>query len=506
MSGTVVIAGAGPTGLMLAGELGLAGIDTIVVERAAERGDQSRALGLHARALEALDLRGLGDRIREGDPMPWPRTHFAFHWLDVAKLDEREYIVVVPQVRTEQVLAEHAVGLGVDIRRGTEVVGVEQDDAGVTVTVRSAAGEETIRADYLVGCDGGNSAVARLAGFDFRGDGKTYYGLWGDVEVAEGEQFDAGLHPTGLFGAIPIGPGLVRVMTTEFDRPGVPDDEPAGPEELRESIRRITGKEAELGAVHGRLHRFDNATRQAEHYRRGRVLLAGDAAHAHFPSGAQGLNTGIQDALNLGWKLAAQLRGGAPAGLLDSYHAERHPVGRRACLNAEAQVALMYPLDRVSPLRELFGGLLGFTSVTRHLNDMVTGINTVYPMEYEGQRGPEGKDSATAADPLLGRRVPELALKAADGEQIDVARTLHKGRGVVLELSQGEPRLGGLSGWADRVDVVRAEQIGGATASVLLIRPDGYVAWAGSADAAGEAAGGLHGALTTWFGEPGTVA
>ncbi|MFB6980062.1 FAD-dependent monooxygenase [Streptomyces scopuliridis] len=502
MSGTVIVAGAGPAGLMLAGELGLAGIETIVVERAAERDGQSRALGLHARALEALDLRGPGDTIRAGDPMPWPRTHFAFHWLDVAKLDEREYIVVVPQARTEQVLAEHAVGLGVDIRRGQEVVGVEQDDSGVTVTVRSAAGEETIRADFLVGCDGGNSAVARLAGFDFRGDGKTYYGLWGDVEVPDGEQFDAGLHPTGLFGAIPIGPGLVRIMTTEFDRPSVPDEEPATLEELRASIRKITGKEVKLGEVRGRLHRFDNATKQAEQYRLGRVLLAGDAAHAHFPSGAQGLNTGIQDALNLGWKLAAHLRGGAPAGLLDTYHDERHPVGRRACLNAEAQVALMYPLDRVAPLRELFGGLVGFTSVTRHLNDMVTGINTVYPMEYAGQRTTEGEDPAIPVSPLLGRPVPDLKLTTADGERIGVARTLHAGRGVLLDLSQGAARPGEWHGWADRIDVVSAEAAGQVAESVLLIRPDGYVAWAGPADAAGAAQGGLRAALTTWFGEP----
>ncbi|UGQ12409.1 FAD-dependent monooxygenase [Yinghuangia sp. ASG 101] len=496
MSPTVVIAGAGPTGLMLAHELALAGVRTVVLERSVRTGG-SRALGFHARSLEAFDLRGLGDPIRAENPMPWPRTHFAFLWLDVEALDSREFILVHPQEKVEAQLAARGAELGVDLRRGHEVVSLAQTSDAVTVGVRGPDGTYELSADYLVGCDGGRGPVAGLAGFTFTGAQERHYGIMGDVEVVEGQEFAAGVYPGGLFGAIPLGPNILRLMTTEFGVEPPDDAEPVTSEELRASVRRVAGADIKFASEPTWLHRFDNATRQAEHYRVGRVLLAGDAAHPHFPSGAQGVNLGIQDAMNLGWKLAAVADGRAPEGLLDTYHAERHPVGRRACLNAEAQASLYHPIDRMGALRDFLGEMVALPSVARHLNDMVTGLDTRYD-DILGDGDPDDHH------PLLGRLIADAELTpVATGTSTAtrITHTLHAGRGVLLDLT------GGTSGtaaeaarhWTDRVNIVEAHPIPDIDASALLLRPDGYVAWASTTP---DTPNGLANALTTWFGTP----
>lgn len=500
MSPSVVIVGAGPTGLMLAHELALAGVRSVVLERSVETGG-SRALGFHARSLEAFDLRGLGDAIRAENPMPWPRTHFAFLWLDVEALDKREFILVHPQAKVEAQLAARGAELGVDLRRGHALVSLARTDDGVTAEVRGPDGVYELSADYLVGCDGGRGPVAGLAGFTFAGTQERHYGIMGDVEVVEGQEFAAGVYPDGLFGAIPLGPNVLRLMTTEFGVAPPDDAEPVTADELRASVRRVTGTDIKFASEPTWLHRFDNATRQAEQYRIGRVLLAGDAAHPHFPSGAQGVNLGIQDAMNLGWKLAAVATGRAPDALLDTYHAERHPVGRRACLNAEAQASLYHPIDRMGALRDFLGEMVALPRVARHLNDMVTGLDTRYAAIL-GDGDPDDHH------PLLGRLIADAELTLVAGEISDatrIAHTLHAGHGVLLDLTggTGEAPAETARPWAGRVDVVRALPVPGIDAAALLLRPDGYVAWVG---ADGDTSDGLTEALTAWFGTPAAVA
>lgn len=492
MTETVVIAGGGPTGLMLAAELGLAGVRAVLIERYAQPNDYSRSLTLHARTVEVLEQRGL-DRFSQFPRVP--SYNFGLVELQDYVPDPDLLPLFVPQRAVEQLLEERATELGADIRRGEEVVGFTEDDTGVEVTVRRPGGDEyQVRGAYLVGADGGRSLVRKLAGIGFPGTGSTTDGLTADVYSPP--EVQAFVHPTicqaGMYAAIPLSPTQHRVTAFEF---GVERDH-RGAEptvaEFQEKWRTCSGADLDLLAIGEVRHlsRVGNATRLAETYRKGRVFLAGDACHIHLPISGQGLNTGVQDALNLGWKLAADLNGWAPEGLLDSYHAERHPVGRQLCWSTSAQDGLLYPLDVVEPLREIFAELVRLPHVTEHIMSVLSGLGLRYTMTAGSQAGP--------VHPLQGGRAPQAKLAAPDGE-ITLSGTLHDGHGVLLVLDDRELPEDVVSGRAGRVDVIRASAGPEIDAGVLLVRPDGYVAHAAlpGADPQHE---DLRLALNTWFG------
>ncbi len=477
----VVIAGGGPTGLMLACELRLAGIEVVVLDRLAGRTGESRAGGLHPRSLEVLDQRGLAGRfLAAGRPMQ--AGHFSGVRLDFTALATRyPYTLNLLQARVEALLEARAAELGVYVRWSSEVVGLHQDAQGVEALLRGELGESRLRAAYVVGCDGGRSAVRKLAGIEFPGTPATMTALLGDVELAApppGPIFMS-RRERGDFTVLQFEPGWHRVVTNQFDR--VADrDAPVSFEDLRETFLKIAG--TDFGMHHPRwISRFSDAARQAERYRHGRVLLAGDAAHIHFPAGGQGMNTGLQDAVNLGWKLAAVLRGHAPHELLDSYHEERHPVGARVLSNTRAQTALARPGPHVEALRETFAGLVGQPEVNAALSGMISGLDIRYPLGD--------------AHPLLGRRVPDLELITAAGE-VRLFDLLHAARPVLLGLGGFAEAAAVAEGWAARIDVVSARCRDEAwTVPALLIRPDGHIAWVASAGAPA-----LHAALTRWCG------
>jgi 2-polyprenyl-6-methoxyphenol hydroxylase-like FAD-dependent oxidoreductase len=493
----VVIVGAGPSGLMLACELGLAGVHVIVLERRPAPDDRSPGMAINMCSAELLDQRGLLDPLRSGT-FPLPAAHFSLFWMDLDALDRpHEDSIAVPQSRVERLLEDRAAALGADVRRGHEVAGIEQLTDGVAVSVRSGPTGYRITCDYLVGCDGEDSTVRKLAGIGFPGSAEPgFSGIIGDVEMdmsdlADG-QLGAFYYPVGgIYTAGPLEPGALRVSTVELGAAPPDRHVPVTLDELRETIRRVTG--TDLKAARARwLSRWSDCDGHADRYRDGRVFLAGDAAHVYFPLGGLRLNTAMHDAVNLGWKLAAQLQGWASAGLLDTYEAERYPVNRQAQVNAQAQLALMHPPRQVAPLREVFGELLGFREVSRHLTEVVTGLDVCYAM---GPGGPE--------HPLLGRRLPPVPLATRRGPA-STAQIMHAGRGVLLDLREGRCGLGDVSGWADRVDVVTAGPSPDIDAAAVLIRPDGHVAWAApDADVAPDQAEGLRAALARWFGAPG---
>jgi 3-(3-hydroxy-phenyl)propionate hydroxylase len=496
MSDAVVVAGGGPTGLMLACELALAGVRTIVLERQQEPNARSRGMAIHGRTLEAFAARGLRERVRDEDSFIWPRTPFALMWLDLTTVDDRDHTVAYPQWRTERILAERAAELGVEIRRAHEVIGVSQEPSQVAVEVRSADGDYQLTGAYLVGCDGARSVVRRLAGIGF-GDGTiSHHGLFADVAPTDGlhDSFAAGLHPTGMAAAMPIEPGTLRLMAIELDTEPPADAPDPTPEELADMIGRITGSRPALAQARWTC-RFGGRTRLADRYQDGRILLAGDAAHELFISGTQGLNAGIQDAMNLGWKLAATVHGWAPAGLLDTYDKERHAIGRRICMHARATEALVHDsATRVGPLRDLFAEFLRFEEANRHLLRIPTTSDLPRP---EGSH------------PLAGTRIPDFPLMDPAGP-VSLAEALRSGRGLLVEVGPGraaEPHLDGLAGWAGRVDHGRAETVPGLAVTgpgtgVLLIRPDGHVAFA---DETGTDTASLRSALASWFGAPAPV-
>ena len=491
----VVIVGGGPTGLMLAGELALAGVDVAIVERRANQElDGPRAGGLHARTIEVLDQRGIADRfLREGQVAQV--AAFGGIRLDISDFPTRHnYGLGLWQNQIEHILAGWVEELRVPIHRGREVAGFAQDDTGVDVQL---AGGGSLRARYLVGCDGGRSVIRKSAGIDFPGWDPTTSSLIAVVEMAEepemGLRRDArGMHGIGRLEyeirdgqLIYLDRGPFRVMITE--QQVVAGGEPT----LRDVSDGLIAVYGTDFGVHNPtwISRFTDATRQAATYRAGRVLLAGDAAHVHPPDGGQGLNIGVQDAVNLGWKLAQVVRGTSPESLLDSYHAERHPVAARVLRNTMAQVALRRPDDRTGALRDTVAELLGMDEPRRRFAAMMSGLGIRYDLG-EGH-------------PLLGRRMPDLELVTADGSR-RVFTLLHEARPVLLDL--GVPGGFDLGPWADRVRRIDARYdgawelpaIGAVTApSAVLIRPDGYVAWVGE-----RTWSGLADALTTWFGPP----
>ena len=477
----VVIAGGGPTGLMLAGELALAGTDVVIVERRASQAvDGSRGGGLHSRTIEVLDQRGIAERFLAAGSTAQVQG-FAWIPLDISDFPTRyNYGLALWQSLFEPILAGWVEELGVPILRSREVVGFTQDDTGVDVEV---SGGSALRAEYLVGCDGGRSLVRKTAGIDFPGlDPST---SWMIAEVQMDEEPQLGMRPEGG-GIGPVNPAAVggpfRVVLKERR---VHTGEPTL-QDLSEALRVAYGTDY---GVHSPtwISRFTDMTRQVESYRRGRVLLAGDAAHVHPPYGGQGLNTGVQDAVNLGWKLAQVVDGTSPGSLLDTYHTERHPVGARVLHNTMAQVALTTPDDRHRALHETMSELLGMDEPRRRIAAMLSGLDIHYDL---GQ-----------GHPLLGRRMPDLDLHTADGPT-RVFTLLHDARPVLLNL--GAPGGFDISPWANRVRSVDATHAGGwelpvlgevAAPPAVLIRPDGHVAWAGEPTDPE-----LPRALTTWFG------
>jgi bifunctional hydroxylase/dehydrase len=391
----------------------------------------------------------------------------------------------VAQARTEAMLAAWATELGADIRRGHELVGLTDDGDGVDVDVLGPDGPERLRAGYLVGCDGGRSTVRKLAGFDFPGTPATLEMFIADVRDCDIRPRWAGeTKPNGMVMAGPLGDGVTRIVVCERDRPPQRRTEPPSFAEVAAGWQRLTGEDISAGTALW-ASAFGDACRQVTEYRRGRVLMAGDAAHIHLPAGGQGMNTSIQDAVNLGWKLAAVVRGSAPQSLLDTYHGERHPVGVRLLMNTQAQGLLFLSGDDVQPLRDVLTELLAYDEVSRHLVGMVSGLEIQY-------------DVGTGDHPLLGRRMPRLDLVSETGST-STTELLHPARGLLLDRTDDAERRRIAAGWADRVDVVTASHaVDGTftTTEAVLVRPDGHVAWVAPGDT------GLSSALHRWFGPP----
>ncbi|MGV1759111.1 FAD-dependent monooxygenase [Rhizobium sp. A22-96] len=491
----VVIAGGGPTGLMLAGELALAGVDVVIVERRPDRElVGSRAGGLHSRTIEVLDQRGIADRfLSEGQVAQV--ASFASMRLDISDFPTRHnYGLGLWQKHIERILADWVGELAVPIHYGSEVTGFKQYDTGVDIRL---ADGKSLRAQYLVGCDGGRSLIRKAAGIEFPGWDPTVSNLIAEVEMTEepelGIRHDAlGLHSLGRLeyevrdGKVVFkDKGPVGVMVTE---PQVGASSEPTLRDLSEALIAVYG--TDYGAHNPIwISRFTDTTRQAASYRSGRVLLAGDAAHVHAPDGGQGLNTGVQDAVNLGWKLAQVVKGTSPESLLDSYHAERHPVAARVLRNTMASVALRRPDERAKALRDTVAELLHMDEPRRQYAAVMSGLDIHYDLG--------------AGNPLLGRRMPDLDLITTEGP-LRVFSLLHSARPVLLNL--GEPGSLDIAPWADRVQLVDAQYVGPwelpaigtvAAPSAVLIRPDGHVAWVGELTQLG-----LTDALTTWFGAP----
>ena len=494
----VVIAGAGPTGLMLAAELALAGVDVAIVER---RPSQdligSRAGGLHSRTIEVFDQRGIADRFLSQGQIAQV-AGFAGARLDISDFPTRHpYGLGLWQNHIERILAEWVGELSVPIYRGRQVTGFAQDSAGVDVALSDG---HSLRAHYLVGCDGGRSLIRKAAGIDFPGWDPTTSALIAQVEMAE--QPPLGVH-RNAFGIHSFGKvdykirdgeivytdgGPIGVMVTE-QHVG-PTTEPT----LRDLSAALVAACGTDYGIHSpiSISRFTDMTRQAASYRDRRVLLAGDAAHVHAPDGGQGLNIGVQDAVNLGWKLAQVVKGISPETLLDTYHAERHPVAARVLRNTMASVALRRPDERTNAVRDTIAELLAMDEPRRRFAAMMSGLDIHYDLG-EGH-------------PLLGRRMPDLDLVTANGP-LRVFTLLHKARPVLLNL--GEPAAFDITPWADRVQWVDAQYAGPwelpvigtvSAPAAILVRPDGYVAWVGLASMADPPQHSLADALTTWFG------
>jgi len=478
----VVIAGGGPTGLMLGGELALAGVDVVVVERRAEQElDGSRAGGLQSRTIEVLDQRGIAERfLSAGEVMQV--LGYANVSLDLSDFPTRHnYGLALWQTHFERILAGWVAELGVPILRSREILGLAQDESGVDVSV---SGDISLRADYVVGCDGGRSVVRKAAGIEFPGLDPSTSWMIAEVEMDEEPEFgfrrdSLGQHAIGRRQA----EEPIRIVLTEqeVEHSGEPTID-----ELREALVGVYATDFGLRSASW-ISRFTDMTRQAAAYRERRVLLAGDAAHVHPPQGGQGLNIGVQDAVNLGWKLAQVVDGTSTESLLDTYHAERHPVGARVLRHTMAQVALTTPDDRHQALRDDVTELLAMDEPRRRFAGVLSGLDIHYDLG-EGH-------------PLVGRRMPDLDVVTADGP----ARAftfLHDARAVLLHL--GEPPACDTSPWSDRVRAVDAGYHGAwelpvlgdvAAPAAVLVRPDGYVAWVGEG-----ADSGLRDALTTWFG------
>ncbi len=476
---SVVIAGAGPTGLTLAAELALAGVDVAVVERRLTQDvDGSRAGGLHARTIEVLDQRGVAGRfLAEGKPMQV--AGFAGAPLDISDFPSRHpYGLALAQPHIERLLAGWVDELRVPISRGRELTGFTQDESGVTVGFSDG---EPLRAQYLVGCDGGRSLVRKTAGIEFPGTEPTVSHLLAEVELAEAPPLGMHNDARGTHGFAKLEEPRVRVMLTE-DQVGA--TRPPTLDDLREQLVKVFGRDFGVHSP-GWISRFTDMARQAAAYRAGRVLLAGDSAHVHYPAGGQGLNIGVQDAMNLGWKLAQVVKGTSPASLLDTYHSERHPIAARVLRNTRAHVALSRPDDPSKAAREVVAQLLALEQPRKHLGGVMSGLDVHYELG--------------AGHPLLGRRMPDLDLVTSAGARRAFS-LLHAAKPVLLNLG-ASGALAGVETGVQKIDATYAGTwelpvLGEVPApAAVLVRPDGYVAWVGEP---GDPS--LRTALQTWFG------
>ncbi len=496
----VAVVGGGPVGMWLAAELHRGGVRPVVLEQRAERPPYSKALTIYPRTVEQFALRGLVDRwLAEGTPVP--SSHFALlkNRLDFSFLPTRyPYTLFLPQRRTEELLEEHLAELGVPYLRQHAVTGLRQDETGVDLYVDSPDGPAVVRAPYVAGCDGATSVVRAAAGIDFAGTPDTWRTILGDVELTDPPQAPTLTlnQPGGSMYIVAIGGGRYRLAVIDHATLHDPIDKPVTFGELRASTLRLAGTDFGMRETPDAwLSRAGNAARQAARYRAGRVLLAGDAAHIHYPAGGQGLNLGLQDATNLAWKLAAQIRGWAPPGLLDSYHAERYPVGLDVIDDSLAQCGLIANPSREGiALRDRFNAILGaHPSLRRELAVRLSGLAIRYP----------------AAGQVAGQRAPDLDLRGAGPSGAPAATIfglLHPAKFVLLNLGSAAPAPAGPApagpapaGRADRLDIVTAELAGDnpewAGVRALLIRPDGYIAWATRADDAPPLASWLGHAL-----------
>jgi 2-polyprenyl-6-methoxyphenol hydroxylase-like FAD-dependent oxidoreductase len=471
----VIIAGCGPTGAMLAAELRLHDVRVLVLERETEPVSFVRIVGLHIRSIELMAMRGLLERVLpHGRRRPAGGFFAAIDKPAPEGLDSAHaYLLGIPQPVIVRLLEEHAIELGAQVRRGRAVAGLEQDDDGVTVEL---ADGQRLRSRYLVGCDGARSTVRKLLGVGFPGEPARTETLMGEMEVGVSqEEIAAKVTEIGeagrRLGLRPVGVGAYQVIVPAA---GVGDRAaPPTLEDFRQQLRTIAG--TDFGVHSPRwLSRFGDATRLAERYRVGRVLLAGDAAHIHPPAGGQGLNLGIQDACNLGWKLAAQVRGWAPETLLDTYHAERHPVAADVLDNTRAQMELGSAEPGPQAVRRLLTELMDFDEVNRYLIEKITAIG----IRYDFGAGPD----------LLGRRLRDIAVQRGT-----LYGLMHRGRGLLLD------RTGRLTagGWSDRVDHL-ADPTAALDVPGVLLRPDGHVAWIGDEQP------DLDDHLSRWFGAPAT--
>jgi 3-(3-hydroxy-phenyl)propionate hydroxylase len=479
----VVIAGGGPTGLMLAGELALAGIDVAIVERRPSQDLAGpRARGLYARTIEILDQRGIADRfVSEGQRTP---GGYALIPLDISDLPTRHpYVLALLQIHIERILATWVDELAVPIYRGREVTGFVQDETGVHVEL---ANGELLRAQYLAGCDGGRSLIRKAAAIEFPGYDPTTSNLIAEVEFAEEPKWGLRRDALGLHSISRMGDGgPVHVLVTE-EHVGPATDPTL--HDLSQALIAVYGTDFGVDSPTW-ISRFNDMVRHAAAYRDRRVFLAGDAAHVHPPDGGQGIQTGMQDAVNLGWKLAQVVKGTSPESLLDTYHAERHPVAARVLRNTMAQVALRRTDEGTNALRDTITELLKMEEPRQRFGAMIAGLDIHYDLG-EGH-------------PLLGRRMPDVDLVTASGP-LRLFTLLHNARPVLLNLA--EPGAIDITSWADRVQSIDAKHegtwklpvIGPVTApAAVLVRPDGYVVWVGDVNQVG-----LTDALTTWFGPP----
>ncbi len=485
----VVIAGGGPTGLMLAGELALARVDVAIVERRANQElAGSRAGGLHSRTIEVFDQRGIAERfLSQGQVMQVAR--FGMAPLDISDFPTRHnYGLALWQNQIERILAAWVAELAVPIYREREVAGFAQDDTGVDVELSEGG---SLRAQYLVGCDGGPSLVRKTAGIDFPGWDPSVSYLIAEGEMTGEPAWGIRLGERGVNAIGKLEDGK-RARVVLIEPHVVQGDESSEPklDDLRAALIAVYGTDFGVHDVTW-LSRFTDMARQAASYRERRVLLAGDAAHVHAPTGGQGLNIGVQDAVNLGWKLAQVVSGTSPESLLDTYQVERHPIGARVLQTTMAQTALNRGDDRTKALRETVSDLLKMDEPRKRYAAMMSGLDIHYDL------GP--------GHPLLGRRMPDLDLVTADGPR-RVFSLLHEARPVLLNLGEARALDSASSSWADRVQRIEGQYVGawelpvlGAVAAptAVLIRPDGHVAWVGDGTDQG-----LRGALTAWFGQP----